>query len=61
MKYLRHSLTAGALTLVLALPVFAGDMQCGFTSTSPTTNEAIAIDPAAEIALSLVRSVFALF
>lgn len=35
MKYIRHSLAAGALTLVLALPAVAGHMHTPVTSPPP--------------------------
>ena len=37
MNYLRFSLAAGALTLVLALPAFAGWMDTGIASPLPPT------------------------
>lgn len=61
MKYLRLSLIAAFLTLILTGSAVAGDIQCGFASTGNTTNELGAIDPVVEIASGLVQSVLALF
>ena len=68
MKYLRLSLTAGALTIVLALPAFAGWMDTTVTSPQPpppTTckmdSSSVSADPLTQIALSLAQSVLALF
>jgi hypothetical protein len=69
MNYLRLSLIAGALTLVLAFPAFGGHMDTPVMSPPPppppVTGEmgfpGISTDPVMEIALSLVQSVLALF
>lgn len=68
MNYLRLSLAAGALTIALALPAFAGHMETPFTSPQPlppTTCEmdcsSISADSVTDIALSLAQSILALF
>ena len=68
MNYLRLSLAAGALTIALALPTFAGHMETPFTSPQPlppTTCQmdcsSVSADSVMGITLSLVQSVLALF
>jgi hypothetical protein len=70
MNYLRLSLAAGVLTVLLALPAFAGYMDTTVTSPQPTTGEmettrtVVTTDqmetPLTEITLSLMQSVLAL-
>jgi hypothetical protein len=68
MNYLRLSLAAGALTLALALPAFAGHMETPFTSPQPPPPticeigcSGVSADSATGITLSLVQSILALF
>ena len=67
MNYLRLSLTAGALTLVFALPVFAGEMDTPGAPPSPPpvgseiVTPSLSADPATEIALSIMQNALALF
>jgi hypothetical protein len=74
MRYLRLSLAASALTVILALPAYAGWMDTTVTSPPPppvtsgiriistgaATGE-IQTPVAADIALSLVQSILAMF
>lgn len=72
MKTLRHLCAALALTFVLALPAFAGQMDAGITAPPPppqgnmsttvagnmTTGDT---DTATDVALSLLQSLLSLF
>jgi hypothetical protein len=55
MKNLQQLCAALALTIMLALPAFAGEMSTTFAPPAPPTN------PATEIALNLLQSVLSLF
>lgn len=72
MKYLRLSLTAGSITLALALSTFAGEMHTGFASPPPpatggmeTTRTVAATDfvdiTGTEIVLSFMQNMLSLF
>lgn len=76
MKSLQRLLTVVVLTFTFTLPAFAGDMDCPVVPPPPrtaqneiqmlptgeaTSGETLAIDPMAEIGLSLLQSVLALF
>lgn len=67
MNYFRRSLAAGALTLVFALPAFAGEMDTPGAPPVPTpvpsekpTQGVSAEDPLAELAFTIMQSVLAL-
>jgi hypothetical protein len=66
MNYFRRSLPAGVLTLVLALPAFAGEMDTPGAPPAPipvsgeSLTHGASSDPLAELALTIMQSVLAL-
>jgi hypothetical protein len=71
MERLRHFCAATILTFTFTLVAFAGDMQCGVTSESPSqqtsitgdmaTGATVTVDPITGLALDILQSLLSLF